>query len=114
MIEPMPPKMTSTTTVIETCSAKFDGKTGPSFADERTPATPDVRRANGEGHDLVLQTVDTERAGGDFVLADGRPRSSDLRMVQGVEEEQDRYYEREEQIIEIEVISSRRTRRGQK
>src|ERR1039458_7191497 len=42
VIDPIPPNITSTTTKIETCKAKSDGKIEPSFADESTPATPEV------------------------------------------------------------------------
>src|ERR1019366_9996243 len=41
-IDAIPPKMTRTSTVIETWRAKSEGKSEPSLADDRTPATPDV------------------------------------------------------------------------
>src|ERR1019366_8993205 len=42
VMEPIPPKITSTSTVIDTWSAKFEGNRIPCFTDDSTPATPEV------------------------------------------------------------------------
>src|SRR5579863_1249861 len=57
VIEPMPPKITKTTTVIETCRAKFEGNTGPSFADDSTPATPEVLAPMAKAITLYLRPL---------------------------------------------------------
>src|SRR5579863_2052360 len=41
-IEAMPPKMTRISTVMDSCTAKSDGKSEPNLAEDSTPATPEV------------------------------------------------------------------------
>src|SRR5664280_397112 len=75
-IEPIPPKMTSTRTVIETCRAKSEGKSDPSFAEERTPATPEVEAPIAKAMTLYFKLLipsDEAATSSSLIAAHDRP-----------------------------------------
>src|ERR1039457_3550042 len=57
VIEAMPPKMTRTSTKIETCSAKSEGKSDPNLTDDSTPATPEVDAPMAKAMTLYLRPL---------------------------------------------------------
>ena len=98
-IEPMPPKITSTRTLTETWKVKRDGMM---IADQPgghdSPETA-ARRANGEGHDLVLEGIDADGLGRHFVLSNRDPRPTHARMLQRREDDEEDHDEDETEVV---------------